>query len=197
MTGIDTAAAFLYSRRTRVTHAGTDASGSTSPALMPRAAEAEYPEGVYHCPSIRAAADRPRGPAGPSAHSMMTTSPLVLVVEDNPLNADMLSRRLVRRGYRVVAAGDGLAAIAAAHEHMPAIILMDMDLPKLDGWEATRRIKADPATAQIPVIALTAHALAEHKDRALDAGCDDYEPKPFDFTRLLGRMAALMAGPPD
>lgn len=115
----------------------------------------------------------------------------ILLVEDNDMNRDMLSRRLSRRGYAVLTAVDGQAAIEAARQEQPALVLMDMSLPVLDGWEATRRIKADPRTAAIPVVALTAHAMAEDRERAFAAGCDDFDTKPVDLERLCAKIAAL------
>ena len=112
----------------------------------------------------------------------------ILLVEDNETNRDMLSRRLARRGYEVIIAVDGVEGLAMAQAEAPDLILMDMSLPVLDGWEATRRLKADPATNHIPVIALTAHALSGDRDKSLQAGCDDYESKPVNFTRLLEKM---------
>ena len=118
----------------------------------------------------------------------MTT---VLLVEDNEMNRDMLLRRLQRRGFEVLTALDGEQAIQMTQQHQPALVLMDMSLPLLDGWEATRRLKADPATKHIPVIALTAHALPAERDRALEAGCAAFETKPIDFPKLLAVMAAV------
>jgi CheY-like chemotaxis protein len=115
----------------------------------------------------------------------------ILLVEDNEMNRDMLSRRLLRRGYENVFATDGQQAVDKAKSESPALILMDMGLPVVDGWEATRRIKADPATGNIPVIALTAHAMAADRDKALDAGCDDFDTKPVDIVRLVGKIEAL------
>jgi two-component system, cell cycle response regulator DivK len=115
----------------------------------------------------------------------------ILLVEDNELNRDMLARRLQRRGFEVVVAVDGLEGVALAASEAPDAILMDMSLPELDGWEATRRLKASLATRAIPVIALTAHAISGDRDRALAAGCDDYETKPIDLARLLGKIEAL------
>lgn len=115
----------------------------------------------------------------------------ILLVEDNEMNRDMLSRRLTRRGYQVVTAVDGEAGIAAVHAEQPDMVLMDMSLPLIDGWEATRRLKADPRTAHIPVIALTAHAMAEDRVRALDAGCDDFDTKPVELDRLCQKITAL------
>ncbi|WP_372695711.1 response regulator [Immundisolibacter sp.] len=120
--------------------------------------------------------------------------PKILLVEDNEMNRDMLSRRLTRRGFEVLLAEDGAAGVARARSEAPALVLMDMSLPVLDGWEATRRLKADPATAGIPVIALTAHAMSEDRDRALAAGCDDYDTKPIDLERLLAKMNGLLEG---
>lgn len=119
--------------------------------------------------------------------------PRILLVEDNEMNRDMLSRRLLRKGFEVVLAEDGALGVARAASEAPELILMDMSLPVLDGWEATRRIKADPTTASIPVIALTAHAMAEDRDKALAAGCDDYDTKPIDLDRLLTKINAWLA----
>ena len=116
----------------------------------------------------------------------------VLLVEDNEMNRDMLSRRLERKGFEVVFAQDGSVAVELASSEQPEIILMDMSLPVMDGWEATRRIKADPATKGIPVIALTAHAMAGDKEKAMEAGCEDYDTKPVDFPRLLGKIESLI-----
>jgi two-component system cell cycle response regulator DivK len=112
----------------------------------------------------------------------------ILLVEDNEMNRDMLSRRLERKGFEVIIAVDGQAGVDMASSTNPDIILMDLSLPVIDGWEATRRIKADSATQGIPVIALTAHAMAGDEQKALDAGCDDYDTKPVDFKRLLGKI---------
>ena len=116
----------------------------------------------------------------------------ILLVEDNEMNRDMLSRRLVRKGYEVVLAFDGQAGVDMAGSETPDLILMDMSLPVLDGWEATRRIKAAPATCHIPVIALTAHAMSGDRDKAIEAGCNDYDTKPIDLARLLGKIEALL-----
>ena len=120
----------------------------------------------------------------------------ILLVEDNELNRDMLSRRLERRGHVVLVAVDGAAGVAAAHAERPDLILMDMSLPVLDGWEATRRLKADADTRAIPVIALTAHAMSGDREQAMAAGCDDFDTKPVDLPRLLGKIDALLAGAP-
>jgi CheY-like chemotaxis protein len=120
--------------------------------------------------------------------------PRILLVEDNPDNRDMLSRRLVRRGFELSFAADGAEAIERAVAERPDLVLMDLSLPVIDGWEATRRIKADPATRAIPVIALTAHAMAGDRIKALEAGCDDYDTKPVDLPRLLEKIAALLPG---
>ena len=116
----------------------------------------------------------------------------ILLVEDNELNRDMLSRRLIRRGYEVVMAVDGEEALTGAAREQPDLILMDMSLPKIDGWEATRRLKADPSLCAIPVIALTAHAMAGDRERALEAGCDEFDTKPIEFERLLAKMEWLL-----
>jgi CheY-like chemotaxis protein len=118
--------------------------------------------------------------------------PKVLLVEDNEMNRDMLSRRLQRKGYEVVMAVDGGQGVEMAKTMAPDLILMDMSLPVLDGWEATRQIKADPATQPIPIIALTAHAMAGDRDKALEAGCDDYDTKPIELPRLLEKMEAQL-----
>ena len=119
----------------------------------------------------------------------MTT---ILLVEDNEMNREMLSRRLERRGYKVLIATDGETSISMAQANAPDLILMDMSLPVVDGWEATRRMKADRALQHIPVIALTAHAMANDRDKALEAGCDDYDTKPIDLSRLLGKIENLL-----
>lgn len=115
----------------------------------------------------------------------------ILLVEDNEMNRDMLSRRLIRRGYTIVIAEDGAQALQMAISETPQLILMDMGLPVIDGWEATRRMKADPRTRDIPVIALTAHAMTADRDRAMDAGCDDFDTKPVDLPRLLSKIEAF------
>ncbi len=115
----------------------------------------------------------------------------ILLVEDNEMNRDMLSRRLLRNGFEVVMAVDGRQAVDMASSEKPAIILMDMSLPVIDGWEATRQVKANPGTARIPVIALTAHAMAEDEAKARAAGCDDFDTKPVDIQRLVGKINAL------
>jgi two-component system, cell cycle response regulator DivK len=117
----------------------------------------------------------------------------ILLVEDNEMNRDMLARRLQRRGFEVVVAVDGLEGLAMAEAEAPDAILMDMSLPELDGWDATRRLKGAPTTRSIPVIALTAHAMSSDRDRALAAGCDDYETKPIDLARLIAKLEALLA----
>ena len=116
----------------------------------------------------------------------------ILLVEDNEMNRDMLSRRLERKAFEVIIAVDGLAGINMATSESPDLILMDLSLPVIDGWEATRRIKADPATQSIPVIALTAQAMAGDEQEALEAGCDDYDTKPVNLKRLLDKINALL-----
>ncbi len=120
----------------------------------------------------------------------------LLLVEDNEINRDMLSRRLARRGYEIVIAVDGEQGIAEAIRHLPDLIIMDMSLPVIDGWESTRRIKQQPETQSIPVLALTAHAMAGERDRALAAGCNDYDTKPVEFDRLLGKIENLLLSTP-
>jgi CheY-like chemotaxis protein len=116
----------------------------------------------------------------------------VLVVEDNEMNRDMLSRRLMRRGFQVIFAVDGQQGVDLARSERPDIILMDMSLPVVDGWEATRRVKSDDATRSVPVIGLTAHAMAGDREKAIEAGCDDYDTKPVEFERLIGKMKRLL-----
>jgi two-component system, cell cycle response regulator DivK len=118
--------------------------------------------------------------------------PKILLVEDNEMNRDMLSRRLARKGYEVAMAVDGEQAVAMSVSATPDLILMDMSLPVFDGWEATRRIKAVPATKAIPIIALTAHAMAGDREKSLEAGCDDYDTKPIELPRLLEKMETLL-----
>lgn len=118
--------------------------------------------------------------------------PKILLVEDNEMNRDMLSRRLARRGYEVLIAVDGQQGVDMAGSLSPDLILMDMSLPVIDGWEATRRIKANDATKQIPVIALTAHAMAGDREQALAAGCNDYDTKPIDLERLLPKIQKFL-----
>ena len=118
--------------------------------------------------------------------------PKILLVEDNEMNRDMLSRRLQRKGYEVLIAIDGEQGVAMARAERPDLILMDMSLPILDGWEATRTIKADPAISAVPVIALTAHAMAGDQEKCVAAGCDDYDTKPVELARLLGKIESLL-----
>ena len=120
----------------------------------------------------------------------------ILLVEDNEMNRDMLSRRLERKGYTVVLAVDGADGLQQARTQSPDLILMDMSLPVVDGWEATRQLKADAATQRIPVIALTAHAMASDEQKAREAGCDDFDTKPIEFPRLLGKINALLGTAP-
>lgn len=116
----------------------------------------------------------------------------ILLIEDNEMNYDMLSRRLQRRGYEVIIAVDGEKGIAMAQEEHPDLILMDISLPGIDGWEAARLLKGDPSTQSIPILALTAHAMAGDREKSLAAGCDDYDTKPIEFKRLLGKIQALL-----
>jgi two-component system, cell cycle response regulator DivK len=117
----------------------------------------------------------------------------ILLVEDNEMNRDMLSRRLSRRGFEVIFAVDGQQGVDLARTERPDIILMDMSLPVLDGWEATRRVKADDATRSVPVIGLTAHAMSGDRERAIEAGCDDYDTKPVELDRLIGKIERLLS----
>lgn len=118
--------------------------------------------------------------------------PKILLVEDNEMNRDMLSRRLERKGLRVLVAVDGEQGLALARSEAPDLILMDMSLPVMDGWSATRHLKANPETRTIPIIALTAHAMADDRSRCLESGCDDYDTKPIEFTRLMGKIQTLL-----
>lgn len=118
----------------------------------------------------------------------------ILLVEDNEMNRDMLSRRLEKRGFEIVMAVDGKQGLDMAGSEDPALILLDMSLPVIDGWDAARHLKDDPGTADVPIIALTAHAMAGDREKALEAGCDDYDTKPIDFKRLLGKIEALLDG---
>ena len=134
----------------------------------------------------------PIGP-GTLTHKRMR----VLLAEDNEMNRDMLSRRLIRRGYTVLIAEDGQKAVDMATSEAPDLILMDMSLPIIDGWEATRLIKAEAATSGIPIIALTAHAMQGDREKALEAGCDDYDTKPVELSRLLEKMESLVGREPE
>ncbi|HZI99028.1 MAG TPA: response regulator [Gemmatimonadaceae bacterium] len=117
----------------------------------------------------------------------------ILLVEDNEMNRDMLSRRLQRRGYEVIMATDGQQGVTMAQSRSPDVVLMDMSLPVMDGWEATRTLKSSPDTKDIPVIALTAHAMSTDREKAMEAGCDDYDTKPIELTRLIGKIESLIA----
>jgi CheY-like chemotaxis protein len=121
----------------------------------------------------------------------------VLLVEDNEMNRDMLSRRLIRRGFQVVFAVDGQQGIDLARSERPDVILMDMSLPIIDGWEACRRLKADDATRGLPVIGLTAHAMSGDREKAIEAGCDDYDTKPVELDRLIGKIGRLLGSAKD
>ena len=116
----------------------------------------------------------------------------ILLVEDNEMNSDMLSRRLTRKGFDVIVAVDGMECLSLAASERPDLILMDMSLPGMDGWEATRRVKAALETNHIPIIALTAHAMSSDREKALEAGCDDYDTKPVELERLLGKIERLL-----
>jgi CheY-like chemotaxis protein len=121
--------------------------------------------------------------------------PTILIVEDNELNRDMLTRRLERRGYQTLIAVDGEQGLDVARRSLPNLILMDMSLPLMDGWEATRRLKNAPETSNIPIVALTAHAMSGDRERALEAGCDEYDTKPVEFPRLVMKIEALLKDP--
>jgi CheY-like chemotaxis protein len=138
---------------------------------------------------------RPPGNPGKqcSQSARRCAMPKILLIEDNEMNRDMLSRRLVRGGYEVTVAEDGARGVEMATSYRPDLILMDMSLPVIDGWEATRRIKATPELRKIPIIALTAHAMATDRAKALEAGCDDYDTKPIELQRLLGKIKTLLA----
>jgi CheY-like chemotaxis protein len=120
----------------------------------------------------------------------------ILIVEDNDLNRDVLSRLLVARGYEVLAAEDGLQALTLAQRHQPDLILMDLGLPGIDGWECVRRLRSDPSTRATPVVALTAHAMNGDREKALEAGCDEFDTKPIDFAGLLNKMIRLLDATP-
>jgi two-component system cell cycle response regulator DivK len=122
--------------------------------------------------------------------------PIILIVEDNEENRDALSRRLQRRGFEVLMAVDGRAGVAMAKAERPDLVLMDMNMPEVDGWEATRQIKADPVIKDMPVIGLTAHAMTGDRERAMEAGCSDYHTKPVEFPRLLSQIEAILQGKP-
>jgi two-component system, cell cycle response regulator DivK len=124
---------------------------------------------------------------------MSKTMPKILLVEDNELNRDMLSRRLLKKGFEILIAVDGAESVQLAREALPDLILMDMSLPVMDGWEAALQIKADPSTQKIPVIALTAHAMGEDRQKALAAGCDEYDTKPIELSRLLTKIQLFLA----
>src|SRR5262249_41114273 len=143
-------------------------------------------------------ATRPRGrfPSRPDIPRRERLTMKILLVEDNEMNRDMLSRRLQRRGYEVDLAVDGQQGVAMAQGAAPDLILMDMSLPVMDGWEATRRLKEDPSTQHIPIIALTAHAMSGDREKALAAGCDDYDTKPTDLPRLLAKIEAFIPTEP-
>ena len=121
---------------------------------------------------------------------------VILLVEDNEMNRDMLSRRLERKGYEIIVAVDGKQGVEMAASHAPILILMDMRLPEMDGWEATRHIKSSPETYHIPVIGLSAHAMKGDRERAIEAGCDDYDTKPVEFQRLLGKIQTILEPTP-
>jgi two-component system cell cycle response regulator DivK len=121
--------------------------------------------------------------------------PRILLVEDNEMNRDMLSRRLARKGYEVSIAIDGRQCLSMALRGGFDLVLMDMSLPEVDGWEATRQLRADPRTRTLPIIALTAHAMAGDREKAMKAGCDEYDSKPVDFPRLLAKIEAMLGGP--
>jgi two-component system, cell cycle response regulator DivK len=120
--------------------------------------------------------------------------PTILIVEDNELNRDMLTRRLERRGYEMLTAADGAEGLRVARQALPSLILMDMSLPVMDGWEATKRLKSASETAHIPILALTAHAMSGDRERALAVGCDEYDTKPVEFSRLILKIEALLNG---
>ena len=156
---------------------------------LPPCHRSPRPRGTFITSKFRAAVILKRFPPTVVPKNVM---PKILLVEDNEMNRDMLSRRLLRKGYEVVMAVDGEQAVAMALSEAPALILMDMSLPVFDGWEATRRIKAVPAMKAIPIIALTAHAMAGDREKCVEAGCDDYDTKPIELPRLLEKMEALL-----
>ena len=123
---------------------------------------------------------------------LLAGQPFLLVVDDDEMNRDMLSRRLLKKGYQVMLAVDGQSGVELAQTEAPDLILMDMSLPVLDGWEASRKLKTNPQTRHVPIIALTAHAMAGDRERAIEAGCDDYDTTPIALPRLLGKIEALL-----
>jgi len=152
-----------------------------------------FPQTRLHAEPLRVADPRSENSCPFVVNSLLHMTK-ILLVEDNEMNRDMLSRRLERKGYQVAIATDGQQAVEMAAADPPALILMDMSLPVLDGWEATRRLKAGERTKNIPVIALTAHAMQGDEQKAKEAGCDDYDTKPVELTRLLGKIEALLKG---
>jgi len=159
------------------------------PPLVPSAAALGW---LVFAPSVRIPKVTPKCMTGFN-HLSQLPMPKILLVEDNEMNRDMLSRRLQRKGYEVVLAVDGPSGVELARTQAPDLVLMDMSLPVLDGWEATRRLKADAATRHIPVIGLTAHAMSSDREKALEAGCDDYDTKPVELARLLGKIEVLLS----
>ena len=137
-----------------------------------------------------------KGPRESDASEKPAPVAKILLVEDNEMNRDMLSRRLQRKGYEVVMAEDGAQGVALARKETPDVILLDMSLPVIDGWEAARQLKSEAATRGIPIIALTAHAMSGDREKALDAGCNDYDTKPVELPRLLGKIEALLESKP-
>ena len=137
-----------------------------------------------------------KGPRESDASEKPAPVAKILLVEDNEMNRDMLSRRLQRKGYQVVMAEDGAQGVALARKETPDVILLDMSLPVIDGWEAARQLKSEAATRGIPIIALTAHAMSGDREKALGAGCDDYDTKPVELPRLLGKIEALLENKP-
>ena len=137
-----------------------------------------------------------KGPRDSDASEKPAPVAKILLVEDNEMNRDMLSRRLQRKGYQVVMAEDGAQGVALARKETPDVILLDMSLPVIDGWEAARHLKSEAATRGIPIIALTAHAMSGDREKALEAGCNDYDTKPVELPRLLGKIEALLEKKP-
>ena len=143
-------------------------------------------------PSCRAE----KGPRNPDVSEKPAPVAKILLVEDNEMNRDMLSRRLQRKGYEVVMAEDGAQGVALARKETPDVILLDMSLPVIDGWQAARQLKSEATTRGIPIIALTAHAMSGDREKALEAGCNDYDTKPVELPRLLGKIEALLEKKP-
>ena len=170
-----------------VTRNSSEAGSGTS-VVLPHG----LPASSNHRLDISDDPDLDRGADHGNEPLLLAGQPFLLVVDDDEMNRDMLSRRLLKKGYQVVLAVDGQSGVELAQTEAPDLILMDMSLPVLDGWEASRKLKTNPQTRHVPIIALTAHAMAGDRERAIEAGCDDYDTKPIALPRLLGKIEALL-----